>query len=875
MYCRLFLRFLYSVRGIKAFCLFIVTVSFVNPNGSLQAQSVLDVEVKVVDEQDFSPLEGAQIYNDDYSVTGISDQFGVVKIKGIGYKDSLNISYLGYEDLKLSTKQIILSNKIVRLRQSETELDVEIVVYGKPIGRADESIEEIPYDVIAIDRKEMDIKNPSTSADALEKIAGIVVQKTQMGGGSPIIRGFEASRVLLVVDGVRLNNAIYRNGHLQNAITVDNAMLDQMEVIFGPGSLFYGSDALGGVVHFRSKDPTINYNDDEDHTQKVNVTGRFSSAAREGMGHFDIDYGKKKWAFLTSLSYTHFQNLKAGNNRPDDYPEFGLRPFFVDRIGVDQIIENNDADVQRFTEYSQTDFMQKVKLQTSENVYFVANYQYSTSSNVPRYDKLLDTISMADELKYAEWYYGPQRRLLASLKGRFLSPTGFYDRATIIGSYQEIDEERNKRKFSDQIREVGKEDVSVWTFTGDFTKFTNQEEKSNISYGLDAAFNTVRSKVRNVDIRENRITREGLTRYPNDVSLMNTLGAYAIYKHRSKDNKFSFEGGLRYTNTFLEAKYARDNQIEWPEQFYNGLEWNNSDLTWGIGLGYKTDSKWHFKANLAKAFRSPNIDDFARIREKNFKITVPNINLKPERSINSELTIAKSFGELNKKENKGTQFKISTTVFNTALRDAIVRRDGPLPNGDTTIQDGEDTYDTQINVNADTATIRGLSANFEFNSKNHFIIKGGFNLIKGEVVFSNEFVQDTLVPFSHIPPSNGEIGIVYKNKKFSIEGVYRFHGAKKPEDYSISDVESDGTIDREGTADNLYLTPFDYDDKGNVQYTGSLAWSTLNVYSSFNLGEKFTLNVGLENILDKFYRPFASALPGAGRNFIVSMNARF
>ena len=848
---------------------------FAHPFAGLQAQSLMDIEVKVVDEKAFTPLEGATIVNDDYSISGIADENGIVSLNGIGYRDSVNISYLGYEDLRLSIKQIILANKVVRVRQSEEELDFEIVVLAKPIGRADESMEEIPYPVIAIDRKQMDVKNPSTSADALEKLAGVVVQRTQMGGGSPIIRGFEASRVLLVVDGVRLNNAIYRSGHLQNAITVDNAMLDQMEVIFGPGSLFYGSDALGGVVHFRSKDPKINYDEDVDHSQEINVSGRFSSATKEGMGHFDINYGKKNWAFLTSLSYTHFQNLKAGSNRPDEFPDYALRPFFVDRIGVDQVIENNDPNVQRFTEYSQTDFMQKVKLQTSENVYFVANYQYSTSSNVPRYDKLLDTISLADELKFAEWYYGPQRRLLASLKGRFLAPTGFYDRATIIGSYQEIDEERNERKFSELMRRVGKEDVSIWTFTGDFTKFTDKEEKSNISYGLDASFNTVESKVRNVNILEKTITRDGLTRYPNDISYMNTFGAYAIYKYRSKNDKLSMESGVRYTNTFLEAKYARDNQIEWPEQFYSGLEWNNSDVTWGLGLGYKTTDNWHFKANLAKAFRSPNIDDFARIREKNFKITVPNINLKPEKSINSELTIAKSFGKLNKEEYKGSQFKISTTVFNTDLRDAIVRRDGPLPSGETTIQDGEDTYDTQINVNADTATIRGFSANFEFNSKNKFIFKGGLNLIKGTVGFSNEYVQDTLVPFSHIPPSNGEIGVVFQNEKFSIEGQYRFHGAKKPEDFSISDIEENGYIDREGTPDNLYLTPFVYDDNGDIEYVGSLAWSTFNVYSSVNLGEKLTLNLAVENIFDKFYRPFASALPGPGRNFIISLNAKF
>ena len=239
MNCRVFLRFLYSTKGIKSKYLFIITVLFLAyPFADVEGQSHLNIEIKVVDETSFTPLIGATVVNTDYSVNGVSDDDGVVALSGVAYRDSLSISYLGYEDLKLTTKQIILANKIVRLRQVEEELDFEVVVTAKPIGRADESIEEIPYPVKAIDRKAMDIKNPATSADALEKLAGVVVQKTQLGGGSPIIRGFEASRVLLVVDGVRLNNAIYRSGHLQNAITVDNSMLDQMEVIFGPGSLF-------------------------------------------------------------------------------------------------------------------------------------------------------------------------------------------------------------------------------------------------------------------------------------------------------------------------------------------------------------------------------------------------------------------------------------------------------------------------------------------------------------------------------------------------------------------------------------------------------------------------------------------------------------
>ena len=106
--------------------------------------------------------------------------------------------------------------------------------------------------------KKTELDLPQTSADLLYYGGEIRIQKSQGAGGSPVIRGFEANRVLLVIDGVRMNNAIYRSGHLQNAITIDPYALERTEIIFGPSSVGYGSDALGGVVHFYTKKPKIN-----------------------------------------------------------------------------------------------------------------------------------------------------------------------------------------------------------------------------------------------------------------------------------------------------------------------------------------------------------------------------------------------------------------------------------------------------------------------------------------------------------------------------------------------------------------------------------------------------------------------------------------
>ncbi|MBP6811064.1 MAG: TonB-dependent receptor plug domain-containing protein, partial [Saprospiraceae bacterium] len=102
----------------------------------------------------------------------------------------------------------------------------------------------VAQQVKTLRRTEIEFANAQSTADLLLGTGQVFVQKSQQGGGSPVLRGFEASRVLLVVDGVRMNNAIYRAGHLQNAITMDNAVLERVEVSFGPASTVYGSDAL-------------------------------------------------------------------------------------------------------------------------------------------------------------------------------------------------------------------------------------------------------------------------------------------------------------------------------------------------------------------------------------------------------------------------------------------------------------------------------------------------------------------------------------------------------------------------------------------------------------------------------------------------------
>ena len=822
------------------FILFISLTSFPTKGWSY-SEFTLEYKVIVTDSRSGEPMIGVNVYTDDMSFAGTTDMDGVIILKNIKHHQVVNFSYLGYKTLSLPFFRIRNMKGQIKMVEGVIEFR-ELVV----IGRRDDSEGDVTNETTTINQKMIALSNPQTAADALSHHAGVFVQKSQMGGGSPIIRGFEANKVLLVLDGVRMNNAIYREGHLQNAITVDNSILQQAEVIYGPGSLMYGSDALGGVVHYRTRDPKVLFNDDKEYEWKTNAGVRFASANVEKSIHLDFDHSRQNWGSLTSISYVDYDDLRAGANRPIEYEDFGKRFYYVNiNENVDETRRNSDPNIQIGTGYRQLDILQKLRFQPTENYYFIFNVQYSTSSDVPRYDVLTDTISSADDLKWAEWHYGPQNRLLSSFKTRLLKRTGIYDKATIIGAYQRIDEDRLKRKFHKSHRTFNNEDVHVFSFTMDFDKNFDKEESHLFSYGVDLAYNNVFSTAGNLNVRTGKVSYNEFTRYPSDRSNMSTFGAYANYRWRSRDSVVNFSAGLRYSTVELFAKYKEEDPIEWDSSLTTiGITTKNDDLTWATGLTINTKDGWKFRLLGSTAFRSPNIDDFAKMRVQDGFILVPNTELIPETAITGEVTLGKTIG----RSSETGKYEISATGFYTYLNNAIVRMNASFL-GDTMIIAEESFHRVQKNVNTNSAYVYGFSGNviFDFNKKWKF--RSGINYVKGR-----SSIDDKEIPTAHIPPLYGNVNLSFKTDQFTIEGVVRFN-AKKP----LSEYAPSGSSDNEEEA-----TP-----------EGTLVWTTYNVYSSYELTDSININLAVENIFDIHYRPFASGVSAAGRNFIISLRGTF
>ncbi|GLR17837.1 hypothetical protein GCM10007940_24520 [Portibacter lacus] len=773
---------------------------------------------------------GVECYNGDFSFATTTDLEGNISIPLEFQNDEFTFKYLGFETISVDLS--LIEKSLIELTlQPKNEILEEVVLIGRNDIRSEDFLQKID----AVQSKEIASSNPQTSVDALARYADVYIQKSQMGGGSPVIRGFEANKVLLVVDGVRMNNAIYRNGHLQNAITIDNAILDQMEVIYGPSSLMYGSDALGGVVHFRTKEPMLNLRKDQSANVFGNYYARYGSASNEKSVHADVNIGLRKWGSLTSISYSDFGDLRMGANRTGEYPDFAKRPSYQSRSNnEDVIVQNENENVQVGTGYKQFDFLQKIRYQINDQMNLTANLQYSASSDIPRYDQLV--LLDGDQFEFAEWYYGPQKRGLASLKYKWTEERAWMDEFIVIASRQNIEESRITRGFNSDLRTTGIESVGVNALTIDISKKIRKKRTHMFYYGADANYNLVNSIAYEENINTGDRNDNVFTRYPSGGSSMNILGAYAQYVNESEDSTFVFHGGVRFSSYTTKVKYLESDPIQWPSFFYDGVTSTNSSVSWSAGMNWKPTQDWTIRFLAATAFRAPNVDDIGKLRVNNGNALVPNNSLGAERSINSEININRNLG-------RGSL--VSGSFFYTRLSDAIVRQDFMLPDGSTTFSDGDKTYNVEGNVNAENAELYGVSLNLKYRLMRGLDLTSSISYVKGEILGGiNE-------PLAHIPPVYGKTQLKYSWTAWNFTLLSQYNGMKPVELYG-------------GSSDNPeYATP-----------EGALPWTIFNLYTDYSIGS-YTFQLGIENILDKQYTPFASGVSGSGFNVIAAVRGKF
>jgi hemoglobin/transferrin/lactoferrin receptor protein len=790
--------------------------------GVVQAQ-----EIQVLDQESGQPIFNVAVFNADKSKATVTDFDGKCDISAFERQERITFKHLGYITYKVTKNHLRKIGSKALLAPNAQQLE-EVVM---SVSRWEQQKKDVPQKITTVSAAAVSFTNPQTSADLLQSTGQVFVQKSQLGGGSPMIRGFATNRLLIAVDGVRMNNAIFRGGNLQNVISIDPFSIKNTEVVFGPGSVIYGSDAIGGVMNFYTKGPEVS---SLDSLKVKGATGyRFASANREHTGHGEISLSKGKWGSFTSVSYSDFDDLTMGTRGPDSY----LREQYAARVnGEDVLLVNDNPEKQLPTGYDQLNLMQKIAFHPSKRWQFDIGAYYSETSDYARYDRLIRPNTTGDGLRNAEWYYGPQQWFMGNLQAYNKARGRFYDAFKLTAAYQNFQESRHSRRFGNDERHNNFENVDALSINLDFE---NKRMKNfRWYYGGEFLYNKISSNG-NAENIETGATQGIASRYP-DGSRWESSALYFNSEYKAQPN-LSLLGGLRYSHVWINTRF---DTTYYPFPFTEE-KLSTGALTGSLGLSWFPRADLQFTLNGATGFRAPNIDDMGKVFDSEpGAVVVPNPALKPEYAYNVEFGVRKNFGDV---------LTLRGAAYYTYLVDALVRRDYTFNGEEEIWYDGE-LSQVQAIQNAANAFVYGFEFGLDAYLNENLTLKGNLTLTEGE----EKDEDGTHVPARHVAPTFGDFHVIWRNQRLKADLFVNYNG----------EIPFDDLAPSERSKAYIYAQ----DVNGNPY---SPSWTTLNLRSQWLFANHLKVSATLENITNERYRTYSSGIVAPGANLILGVDYVF
>lgn len=465
------------------------------------------------------------------------------------------------------------STKVIRIQE------VVITSQRNPQQQVD-----IPYSVNSISRKEMDKFSPRTTPDVLMNTNGVFVQKTNHGGGSPFIRGLTGNQTLLLIDGIRLNNSIYRYGPNQYLNTVDPFSIDKIEVAKGTGSVQYGSDAMGGVLQMFTKEPVLYKEGQEWHG---NVLGKYMTGDMEKTGRGELQYSSQKLAAFVGGTYRDFGDLIGGKNTGKQSPS-------------------------GYNEYA---FDTKIAFAVKDNIQLTFANQFFRQENVPIYHKVVLENYLLNE-------FDQQQRMLTYARMNIQGHQKLFNQVKLIASWQEGIEGRNFQKNGSSLLTKERDEINTLGFTADIN--SRLSNKWTVNSGIEIYHDQVGSTKNEITDSGSGLIVEKRGLYPDDSKYNN----YSIYSlHHLDLGKWIMDGGIRF-NAF---------QINISDATLGNVEISPEAIVFNAAAMYNFNPTHHVYTTFSSGFRAPNIDDMGTLGIVDFRYEIPAYDLSPEKSKNYEL----------------------------------------------------------------------------------------------------------------------------------------------------------------------------------------------------------------------------------------------
>lgn len=421
-----------------------------------------------------------------------------------------------------------------------------------------------------------------TSPEALVIMPGVFVQKTNHGGGSPFVRGLAGNQTLLLMDGIRLNNATYRYGPNQYFNTVDVFSLERLEALRGGGSVPYGSDAMGGTIQAFTKELVFAQRP----TWEGQLLARWATQQMEQTLRPELGFSSKKIAAIGGVSWRKFGDLVGGDTTGRQSPS-GYREL-------------------------NADFKARIALTRKIDVTIL--HQQVAQHNVPVYHKVVLENFEQNQMDV-------QKRNLSYLQLAHHTNKGIWANWSATVSLQQTEEGRSSQKNGSSLLRLESDQVKT---LGALVQVNNQIGRHwRIRSGMDYYHDVVKSSRRDLDESTGVSTdKRGL--YPNH-STMQSLALFSMHSYTS--GNWEFSAGGRWNAFSLNVE----------ETGYGKVALTPNAFVWNGSVGYLPGEHSTIFASVQTSFRAPNIDDLGSLGIVDFRFETPNYLLEPEKSTHYQL----------------------------------------------------------------------------------------------------------------------------------------------------------------------------------------------------------------------------------------------
>ena len=578
----------------------------------------------------------------------------------------------------------------------------EITVTAK---RHEEKIFDLPYAAHVITSDDILMqKSIKTIPEALREETSIMIQKTSHGQGSPYIRGFTSFHNLMLIDGIRLNNSVFREGPNQYWNTIDPYSIGQMEVVKGPGSVMYGSDAIGGTVNAITKSRK-EYGDGLLYNGQVYY--RYASGEKSQITRVDVSASyDDKLGITAGVTFKGFGNMSAGD----------------------------DMGLLRNTKYEETDGDIKLEYFIDKNRKIILAYQDVDQRDVPRTEKTIHSESfrgttIGTELKRDI----DQDRSLGYIQYHWNKVSKYVERAKFSLSHHNQREVENRIRSNSRIREI---EFNVDTL-GLWAQFESVSPFGHLSYGFDFYHDNVTSSRR--DYSSTGVITNSVQGTVGDDSTYDLFGVY-FQDEISISDKLEMLIGMRYTYAALDSDKVQDpdtgNEIDITSD-WEGLVGN-------LRFMYYPSSNWNLFTGVSQGFRAPNLSDMTRFTSDS-SFETPTQGLDDEDFITFEVGGKANF----------QKWTAQASYYYTIVEDMLVRS----PTGGTVDGAPEVRKD-----NVGEGFVNGVEAGISYSPLKQWTTFGNFSWTNGDVKQIQDG-EERDKPFDRLMPLTGRFGVRWESQK--------------------------------------------------------------------------------------------------------------